>query len=1273
VALLDAPPSLETVMTARKPSLDRYVPAIALDWDHEGPGKTWREVDATLCFIDISGFTNLSERLARKGRIGAEELTDVLNFVFGNMLEVAYLHGGSLLKFGGDALLLLFIDQGHEIRAASAAVEMKRVLKEAESYETSVGRLSLRMSVGIHSGRMHLFRAGEIHEELLIGGPGATRTTAMEKIADAGEIVVSNETRQALPSDAAGNAKGEGWILRWRTPRCDPVSSVSSEPADPDAVARWVPQLLREHLAAGRPESEHRIVGVAFIRISGLDTVLATAGTDEAASRLDETLSLIQRAAYDGRVTFLASDINEDGAKVILVTGAPVAQDEDEGRLLRVLRQIADASTGLDLHIGVNQGHVFAGEIGTSYRSTYTIIGDTVNLAARLAAAAPASSIYATSGILDNSGILFETEAIDPFHVKGKEELIHAYSVGPETGEREVETEGELPFAGRQSELNQITQAIWDTLDGTGSVLTVLGDVGSGKSRLIREACLICTAVLTITVRSESYGSSTPYRPVRDVFRNLLGVERADQATMAANLAERVAKVDPDLVEYLPFVGDITHVEVPSTDTVDAIEPRFRPDRLADTAIALLDKVLVRPTVFDLDDAQWMDDATAHLMGRIAEATSSHPWTVLVSRRGGDSGFMPSNGERIHLEGLGPDEAEALVIEATAAAPLRPHEVEAIVARAGGNPLFLHEILQVVRDTGSIQGLPDSLGSVVSRSIDALPPLTRAILRYCSVLGRSFRTSIVQEILAAENLELDGATRRSLRRFLVTDGTGRLRFANAMIRDVAYDGLSYRRRRELHLRAAKVFERSADDPEELADLLSLHYSIGGDPERAWHYARLAGDQAREAYANVDAAAHYTRALDSARRLEEIADLDRAEVWTRLGEVREQAGLFEAALDAYRRAYRLHVDAVARAELMLKRAGARERAAQYSMALRETTGAKRLLEDEASAEAQTLAARAEAFYSLIRMRQGRPAEALRTAQTAVAEATTAHSNAALARAYGVMAWAHLMMDEPGAERLWLDALTLYEKVGDLVGQGYMNNNLGGLAYFEGRWHEALEYYERSRDLAERLGNAVDIGVAEGNVGEVLVKQHKFDEAEPQLRRAVRVARASGDAFTVVFANLQLARIFIERGSFLEAEELLERSRDEAVSLDMKGPAYEAAIYLADLKARCGEPESALELLNRAEREAGNEASIFAPTADRVRALALASIGRKSEAVNVAGAALDTARARRLDYEVAMLLLCQADLIEQEDAESAAMLRAEGNAIVNRLDIRPLEPV
>jgi class 3 adenylate cyclase len=140
--------------------LERYVPRIATDWSDFAADRSWQELDASLCFVDISGFTNLSEKLARRGRIGAEELTGVLNFVFGRMLELAYLQGGSLLKFGGDALLLMFAGHDHPTRAASAAVEMRAALRAAASYETSVGKLRLKMSVGIHSGSIHLFRTG---------------------------------------------------------------------------------------------------------------------------------------------------------------------------------------------------------------------------------------------------------------------------------------------------------------------------------------------------------------------------------------------------------------------------------------------------------------------------------------------------------------------------------------------------------------------------------------------------------------------------------------------------------------------------------------------------------------------------------------------------------------------------------------------------------------------------------------------------------------------------------------------------------------------------------------------------------------------------------------------------------------------------------------------------------------------------------------------------------------------------------------------------------
>src|SRR5258706_6224560 len=145
--------------------LTAYIPRIAAEWELESSGRLWRELDATCCFVDISGFTALSERLARRGRIGAEELTEVLNHVFPRMLGIAYDKGGSLLKFGGDALLLLFSAEHHAVLGAEAAVATRAARPEAPTLPTSVGRLSLRRSTGIHSGTFHFFRVGESHRE----------------------------------------------------------------------------------------------------------------------------------------------------------------------------------------------------------------------------------------------------------------------------------------------------------------------------------------------------------------------------------------------------------------------------------------------------------------------------------------------------------------------------------------------------------------------------------------------------------------------------------------------------------------------------------------------------------------------------------------------------------------------------------------------------------------------------------------------------------------------------------------------------------------------------------------------------------------------------------------------------------------------------------------------------------------------------------------------------------------------------------------------------
>src|SRR5262249_51357617 len=158
-----------TVGPADQELLRPYVPRLVVEWLRETPELTWQEVEGSLAFVDISGFTKLTERLARKGRIGAEEMSDTLSATLSALLAAAYQGGGGLVKWGGDAVLLLFRGNEHAARAARASYRMRRTLRERGTLETSAGRVSLRMSVGVHSGAFHFFLVGDParHRELL--------------------------------------------------------------------------------------------------------------------------------------------------------------------------------------------------------------------------------------------------------------------------------------------------------------------------------------------------------------------------------------------------------------------------------------------------------------------------------------------------------------------------------------------------------------------------------------------------------------------------------------------------------------------------------------------------------------------------------------------------------------------------------------------------------------------------------------------------------------------------------------------------------------------------------------------------------------------------------------------------------------------------------------------------------------------------------------------------------------------------------------------------
>ena len=292
-------------------------------------------------------------------------------------------------------------------RACASAVAMRGRLRELGPIDTGSAPVTLRMSVGVHSGEYLLFAVGSSHRELLISGPAATEVVRMEKEAGTGEIVVSAATAAALPPRCVGPARGEGRLLRSAPPVIRTFAAPPPDTIDGSQAPVALSTELRAHVLAGPQPPEHRIVTVAFLRFEGIDGLVAARGPAGAAAALHELVTLVQDAADAEQVCFLGSDIDADGGKLILTAGAPRALGDEDERMLLALRRIIDDGPPLPLRIGVTHGPLFAGDIGPRYRRTYTVMGDVVNLAARLMAKAPPGELYTTAAVLERSTTQF--------------------------------------------------------------------------------------------------------------------------------------------------------------------------------------------------------------------------------------------------------------------------------------------------------------------------------------------------------------------------------------------------------------------------------------------------------------------------------------------------------------------------------------------------------------------------------------------------------------------------------------------------------------------------------------------------------------------------------------------------------------------------------------------------------------------------------------------------------------------------------------------------
>lgn len=1217
------------------------MPRLLIEWMRDDPEQRYLPVDGSLAFVDISGFTALTERLSRKGKIGAELMRDTLDDVFRALLDEAYDWGAGLLKWGGDALLLLFDGPGHPQRATRAMWELQQTIERVGRLRVSGGTVTLRMSIGVSTGTIEFFTAGSVHHELLVAGPVATETVSIEAIADAGEIGISPRLAALLDPECIGAPKGDAFLLaappdveRSRAPEVGSVSGLT--------VASCIPIAGRAHVLLERSEPEHRTITAAFIDLMDTDELLGKLGPQAFAEALDERVRSIQEAALRHEVPFYETDIGKGSVKALLTAGAPSSTGHDEEQVLRTLREVMDRPGVIPMRVGVNTGKVFTGDFGPPYRRSYRVFGDAINTAARVMSRAEAGQILATEVVLDRSRTMFETTPIEPFKAKGKAQLVKASIVGPIAG-RKGERDAETPIIGRDRELEVLLAVLDDVRRGNGWVIELAGAAGLGKSRLVRELIDRVGDARMLHSRCEEYEMSTPYYVFRAPMRAALGLSvGAETQTVERRLREVAERVEPDLLPWIPLLGILLGVELPPTPETRALDERFLRDKLADVTLRFLGSTLGgTATLFVVEDAQFADEASSDLLSRLSHAASGLRYALLLTHSTPEKTWaaFEEDGRRclqLVVLPLTHEHVVEIVQLATDEEPLAPHDVELIAQRSAGNVLFLFELLDMVRKTGSTDALPDSVEAVVAADIDRLAPPDRMVLRYASVLGATFDPDLLETALHGE-AALDAELWERLRGLVNPDPDGGMRFRNTLVRDAAYEGLPFRRRRQLHGRVAEAIEVAPDAVEEEAGALALHFSEARRHEKAWYYGRLAGDRARTVAAYVEAARFYELALRSGRFVRGVRPKDRARVWLALAKARDGAGLFDSGFAALVQATRLFEgDSVEQAEVFRLRAVARYRRAAYAAGLRETATGLRLLEGVDLPAARRITAGLRAQRSLIKATQGHPREAVVLGERAIAEAKRSRALKALTRAYEAVDEGYRLLGKPEKavhEQLGLEIL---RKLGETRDAGITEMNLGVQAYADGRWADAVAWYERSQQDSASAGDHQMVACTGANLGEVLVSLGRLDEAEAVLTDARRVLRATGEVAFALFTETQLARVLLERGRPREAFDMLRKILEEAQQLDHVTATLEVAINFASAATAAGEPKLALAELERAAAKAGDEVALFAAPVNRVRAEALAALGRLDEAEECLERALAQARRQALLYHELLVL-------------------------------------
>ena len=947
---------------------------------------------------------------------------------------------------------------------------------------------------------------------------------------------------------------------------------------------------------------ERRQVTVLFADVVGFTALSEQLDPEVVHEIMDGCFGLLAREVgrYGGRVNAFTGD------GVMALFGAPLAEEDHAIRAVLAALAIQEGLPvygdeikrrhGVDfqLRLGVNTGLVLAGGMGDGESVEYTALGDTINLAARLESSARPGGVLVGEATRRAAGEAFQWAEVGPLELKGKAEPVAAWEpVGVDDNQNRFELlakRGLTSFVGRNRELESLVAAWQRAAGGRGQVVSIVGEAGLGKSRLLHEfkTELARRAVPLSEGSCFTYGEATSYLPFLEVARGLLGTDTADQTPASPYLRLLLGlDVDDELLTRQSPAAIRQH-------TIEAIRD------------LILARASAEPMVLVVEDVHWIDKASEDVLSAVVEAMADvglllvllyrpeylHAWSevayhaeVSLDRLGGASSaamvraiLSKSYAASVTLDRLSAEDTRSMVRQLLGTATIPPELEQLVATSTDGNPLFIEELTRDLIESGHlVHGdsgytltrppealtLPTTVQGVLLARVDRLNPNLRGLLQVASVLGRVFTYRLLG---AVANLDegLDSALLQLEDLDLVHQSAlapeRQYSFKHVLAQEAVYQTLTKAQREAQHERAGQAVETLYGDRlDEWVELLARHYTRSGNDAKALEYLAWANRKAARAHALAEAKGFFDEAMSLLDRIPDTPDNRHRRVLLVTEQFRTYFFLF---------LIREYVELARSYEAMAIEVDDRPLLGMLYKNI----------------------AHCQFFF-------GQWDETLRFAHRAATLFEAAGDSAGMGMACELVQWTHLVRGELEDSQAWADkALAAFAESLDVTYCVWTHSGLAWAHAHAGRWREALEACRPALALAEEYGDEALASFSFFMQSIVLTYQGDIDGACRSAQEALE--RASGPA-EEAWARCQLAWAECRAGKAEGSIEVLSALAPLLVGAPVVLMDVANATYLGEAYWRAGRLVEATETLRAVAKRAGDFGMFFyAGTAHRL---------------------------------------------------------------------------